>query len=124
MESMRVRSFRDLRTWNEAHLLTLEVYKITSDFPPDERYGLTNQLRRASVSIPSNIAEGMGRASTADVIRFFIQARGSVQEVSYQLLLAKDLGYCMSKLAEGLIDRYNGLNAGINAHIERLQATK
>lgn len=121
---MDIRSFRDLRTWREAHALVLEIYRMTSAFPSEERYGLTSQLRRAATSIPSNIAEGMGRASTADLIRFFINARGSVQETIYQVLLAKDLAYCPSELADRLTDRYNGLNAGINAHIEQLQNNK
>jgi four helix bundle protein len=90
---MRIKSFQDLNIWREAHQLTLEIYKITKEFPKEEVYGLISQLRRAAISIPSNIAEGMGRKSTKELLNFIYNARGSLSELIYYLILAKDLGY-------------------------------
>ncbi len=88
-----MKNFRDLGVWHKAHLLALEVYKITAHFPKEELYGLTSQLRRAAASIPSNIAEGCGRGSDPDFARFLQIAMGSASEVEYQLLLAHDLSF-------------------------------
>jgi four helix bundle protein len=88
-----MRDFRQLRVWEDAHQITLEIYKITKSFPKEELFGLTSQLRRASASIPSNIAEGCGRGSNKDYAHFLQMAIGSAYEVDYQLLLAKDLAY-------------------------------
>ena len=107
--------------WQEAHSLALEIYKVSNSFPPEERYGLRSQIRSAATSAPSNIAEGKGRGTTKDFIRFLIQARGSVQEVIYQLLLARDLHYVSAELHKELTDRYNGLNAGINRYVQSLK---
>ena len=85
--------YKDLVVWQKAMDLVVEVYRLTKNLPKDELYGLTNQLRRAAVSIPSNIAEGNGRASTGDYVRFLIIARGSVAEVETQLLLCVRLDY-------------------------------
>ncbi len=84
---------RDLKVWQKAHELTLLLYNLTSHFPRHELVGLTSQIRRASVSIPSNIVEGRGRGSKNDYKRFLYISRGSLEEVKYQMLLAKDLGY-------------------------------
>lgn len=86
-------SFRDLIAWQKAMDLVAEVYRSTEGFPSRERYGLTNQLRRASISVPSNIAEGRGRASRKEFIQFLAQARGSLLEVQMQLELSLRLGY-------------------------------
>ena len=86
-------SFHDLAVWQRAMELTVELYKLTATFPETERYGLVNQLRRASVSIPSNIAEGYGRATTGEYLQFLGHARGSACEVETQLLIAKTLGF-------------------------------
>lgn len=119
---MQISSFQDLRTWREGHELTLEIYRVTNSFPTEERYGLTSQIRRAAVSVPSNIAEGMGRYGTKDFVRFLINSRGSLQEVLYQLLLARDLGYINQDNYENITKRYNGLCVGINVHIDRLES--
>ena len=85
--------YKDLIVWQRAMDLTTEIYRLTKNLPRDELYGLTNQLRRAAVSIPSNIAEGNGRASTGDYVRFLIIARGSTAEVETQLLICVRLEY-------------------------------
>jgi len=91
-----VKNFRDLDVWEKAHFLTLEVYKVTTSFPREELFGLTSQMRRATASIPSNIAEGCGRSSDPDFARFLQIAMGSSSEVEYQLLLARDLNLISS----------------------------
>jgi four helix bundle protein len=88
-----MRDFRSLQVWEKSHRLALEVYRTTQGFPPEERYGLTSQLRRAGVSVPSNIAEGCGRDTKAELVRFLQIAAGSASEMEYQFLLARDLGY-------------------------------
>src|SRR5580700_1872903 len=87
-----MRNYKDLRVWEEAHRLTLSVYRVTQTFPKEERFGLTSQIRRASASIPANLAEGCGRRSDGEMGRFVQIAMGSGAELSYHLLLARDLG--------------------------------
>ena len=89
----RIQSHRDLLAWQKAMILGLALYEATRGFPDHERYGLTSQIRRAGVSVPSNIAEGYGRASTTDYLRFLRMARGSLFEIDTQLLFAVRLGY-------------------------------
>ncbi len=86
-----MKDFRELNVWHKSHELTLEVYKVTCEFPNNEKYGLVSQIRRATVSIPTNIAEGCGRNSNPDFARFLEIAYGSASEVDYLLLLSKDL---------------------------------
>jgi four helix bundle protein len=93
---MRVQSYRDLRVWKTAVELALEVYRITESFPQSERFGLTSQLRRAAVSIASNIAEGHARSSRGEYRNFLSIARGSAVEVEVQLFLAEQIGYVQS----------------------------
>ena len=89
-----MRNFKSLDIWKKSHLFTLNVYKLTTDFfPKEEMYGLTSQIRRASASIPTNIAEGCGRKSNKELSRFLQISLGSATEAEYQLILAKDLGY-------------------------------
>jgi len=87
------RDFRSLAVWERSHALTLEVYRATATFPDHERFGLVSQMRRASASIPANLAEGRGRTTQPELARFVDIATGSVSEIEYQLLLARDLGY-------------------------------
>jgi four helix bundle protein len=86
-------SFRDLVVWRRAIEMTIAVYRCTGAFPDTEKFGLTNQLRRASVSVASNIAEGYGRATTGEYFQFLGHARGSICEVETQLVIAKELGF-------------------------------
>ena len=88
-----MRDFKELIVWKKAHLLCLEVYKITNDYPSEEKFGLISQLRRASASVPTNIAEGCGYDSSKQFVRFIIIASGSITEVSYLIKLSKDLGF-------------------------------
>jgi len=88
-----VRKHHELRAWQEAMRLVQEVYAATRTFPHDERFGLTAQLRRAAVSVPSNIAEGAARESVKEFAQFLVMARGSLSELETQLILARDLGY-------------------------------
>lgn len=90
---MSVQSYKDLIVWQKAIDMFEMIYQVTRNFPKEELYGLTNQLRRAAVSIPSNIAEGHARASTAEFVRFLSIARGSLAEVETHLLIARRLAY-------------------------------
>ena len=106
----------ELDVWKKAHELTLEIYKQTAKFPSEERYGLTSQLRRASSSIPANIVEGSSRNYTKEYMQFLFQARGSLEEVRYFLLLSKDLNYLkqeehqqLEKSCEDVSKMLNGL---------------
>jgi four helix bundle protein len=110
-----MRDFKKLKVWEKAHQLTLEVYKTTKRFPRDELYGVTSQIRRSSVSIPANIAEGCGRRGDAELGRFFQIAMGSASELEYHILLARDL-----KLLEDSI--YNHLS-DVVIEVKRMLAT-
>jgi len=91
-----MKDFRQLKVWEKAHHLTVELYRVTTNFPRIETYGLTSQIRRASASIGANLAEGCGRDGEAELGRFCGMARGSASELEYHLLLAKDLGFLES----------------------------
>jgi four helix bundle protein len=93
MNNGKISSFTQLDTWKEAHKLVLLIYKFTKLFPKEETYSLVDQLRRAAVSIVSNIAEGFSRQSYKEKVQFYSTAQGSVTEVQAQLLVARDLGY-------------------------------
>jgi four helix bundle protein len=86
-------TFRDLEVWKTAMELAVQVYRLTARFPKEERYGLTSQMRRAAVSVPSNIAEGKGRASDKELIQFLCHSRGSLFEIETQLAIGEQLGY-------------------------------
>jgi four helix bundle protein len=100
-----IRTYQDLIAWQKSFSVGMEVYRATDHFPDRERFGLTIQLRRSAVSVPSNIAEGFGRGSTADYIRFLKVARGSIYELDTQLLFAKELGYLPDDGYTGLKER-------------------
>lgn len=88
-----MRNYRDLQVWSKAHNLTLDLYRISRDFPRDEIYGVTSQLRRAATSIGANLAEGCGRRTSSELARFVRIAMGSASELDYHLLLCRDLGF-------------------------------
>ena len=104
------RSYRDLRVWNTAISLVLEVYRITESFPNAERFGLTSQLRRAAISVPSNIAEGNARSTRGEYKNFLSIARGSVVEVEVQLTLAERLGYVESPVLADALDHCDAVS--------------
>jgi len=89
----KIRSFTDLRAWQEGHLLVLKIYKKTKVFPKEETFGLTSQMRRCTVSITSNIAEGFSRKTSKDKRRFYYISLGSITELQNQLVVSRDLGY-------------------------------
>jgi len=103
-----VKSHEDLQVWQMAIDFVTDLYKVTNNFPQSELYGLTNQIRRASVSIPSNIAEGSARNSTKEYIQFLYIALGSTAEVETQLLISKNLGYTNDTNLEGQIKNIKG----------------
>ncbi len=88
-----VSTFQQLEAWQQAHALTLQVYRQTQRFPPEERYGLISQMRRAAVSVPANVAEGFKRQGIRDKVRFYNLAEGSLEELKYYFVLSQDLGY-------------------------------
>ncbi|MBI1282284.1 MAG: four helix bundle protein [Anaerolineaceae bacterium] len=96
-------NYQDLAVWNKSHQLVLSVYKVTKIFPPEELYGLTSQTRRAALSIPTNIAEGSGRGGDKEFARFCQISYGSVNELEYHFLVARDLGYIDSKTYQDLL---------------------
>ena len=100
---MPARNYRDLVAWKKAIELSLAIYRETANFPIEEKYGIASQLRRASISIPSNIAEGQGRNSIAEFIHYLYFASGSLKEMETQLLISDALGYIGSKQAAELM---------------------
>ena len=113
-------SFEDLIVWQKAHQLVLDVYKLTSDFPKHERYGLVSQMRRAAVSIPANIAEGFRKNTTADKARFYNIAQGSLEETRYYLILSRDLGYIAEN---GLGEQANEVGKILQSYRKKLLTT-
>ena len=97
-EEKKIKSFTDLYAWKEAHKLVIMIYKVTRQFPKDELFGLTNQIRRAAVSVTSNIAEGFSRNTFRDKTQFYSISLGSLTEVQNQLLIARDVGYIDNKI--------------------------
>ena len=120
-----MQDYRQLKVWSQSHALVLSVYSATVAFPKTELYGLASQLRRAAVSVPSNIAEGASRSSGNDFARFLEIARGSLGEVEYQLLLAHDLGYIERersiRLGE-LVDEVGGMLTNLVRSVRRRQS--
>lgn len=93
MANEKIKSFQDLIMWQKAKSFAIHIYKVTGNFPKEELYGITNQLRRAAISIPSNIAEGFRRRSQKDKIHFSRMAYGSGAEIETQLIIAQELDY-------------------------------
>ncbi|MGH6626847.1 MAG: four helix bundle protein [Burkholderiaceae bacterium] len=115
-----MRNYRDLVAWQVGFQLARRIYEVTDSFPKTEEFGLKAQIRRAVVSIPSNLAEGAGRSTRKDFAHFVTVARGSLNEVETQLLLAKELGYCgfeddVQQQIERLFGLLNGLRNSLNA---------
>ena len=117
-----MRDFKELKVWHKAHQFVLAVYRTTQAFPPDERFGLTTQLRKAATSVPSNIAEGCGHHSEREFARFLSIAAGSASEAEYQLLLACDLDYIGKDIHHSLDAQVNEVKRMLNSFIQKLKA--
>ena len=120
-----MRNYKDLHVWENAHTLTLAVYKTTRAFPSEERFGLTSQVRRSCASIAANLAEGCGRRSDGEMGRFIQIAMGSGAELSYHLLLAGDLGFLASPAYETLssdLDRVMRMLSALSGKIRNASA--
>ncbi|MGZ5431779.1 MAG: four helix bundle protein [Thermoanaerobaculia bacterium] len=119
-------NYRDLVVWQKARKLAVEVYRVTQRFPRTEMFGMTQQMRRAAVSIPSNIAEGHGRRTSKDILHFLRIARGSLFEIETQILIATDLDYIEANRSEALarhaLDVIRLLN-GLIRHHQKLLST-
>ena len=116
-----LKNYRELKVWQKSYRLCLDLYRITKEFPKEERYGLTSQIRRAAVSIPSNIAEGYGRKTTADYLRFLYIAYGSICELETQLLLSNDLNYVNKENLKALRDDTEEAERMLKALIKSLE---
>ena len=110
----QITTFNDILAWQKAHKLVLHVYKLTNQFPASEKYTLSNQLRRAVISIASNIVEGFKRRSVKDSLRFYNMAEASLEEVKYQLLIARDLEYISKEQYTDIKNTFN--EAGKTLH--------
>lgn len=119
VKSETIKSFTDLVAWQKSHTLAVEIYRHTREFPKEEVFALTSQLRRAAVSITSNIAEGFGRRTKADRTHFYDMARASLAEVQSQLLIARDVDYLeqskFNSLAEKSVECHKIITGLINA---------
>ena len=127
MTQKEVRSYKELIVWQKAVELVADVYSATGQFPREEIYGLTSQLRRSAVSVPSNIAEGQGRATKGEFIQFLGHSRGSLFEMETQLLIAAKLGYLDQCQESSLLDKatevariLNGLLTSLGASSRKL----
>ncbi|MBN2282896.1 MAG: four helix bundle protein [Deltaproteobacteria bacterium] len=113
--------WKELRVWEKAHELVLEIYKTTSCFPASETYNLTGQLRRAASSVPANIVEGQSRNTTREYLKFLYNARGSLEEVRYFLLLARDLLFLDDIHYTKLENNYESASRMLNGLIRSLR---
>lgn len=119
-----MKDFRDLKVWQKAHQLALEIYRMSSELPKHELYGITGQIRRAATSIPTNIAEGCGRKSDADFSRFIEIAFSSACELEYLLMLSKDLGYINSSTAQKITDNVVEIKRMLSSFLQKLRADR
>ena len=117
-----MQDFRKLTVWQKSHSLTLEIYKVTENFPKNELFGLISQIRRSCVSIPANIVEGCGRNSDPEFARFLSIAMGSATELEYHLLLARDLGLLGQTDYENLNKSLIGIKQLLNNFIKKIRS--
>ena len=120
VEKKKIVTYKDLEVWKKGVRFTIEIYRITRDFPGSEQFGLTNQLRRAASSIPANIAEGYGRESTKNYIQFLKTARGSLNEVETFLYIGFDLEYFNKQTLDNLIIKTTEPGKMMNSLIKKL----
>ncbi len=116
-----MQNYKDLKVWEKAHLFTLKVYETTKNFPKEELYSLTNQLRRSASSIPANIAEGCGKNSKREFAHYLNIALGSANESEYYLILSKDLKYLKENLFETLLNLINEVKGMLIALVNKVR---
>lgn len=114
-------NFKDLAIWQRSHKLAIDIYRATLKFPKEEIYGLTSQIRRAVASIPTNIAEGCGRRTNAELANFLNIASGSASEVEYEILLAKEVGYITAEQCELWTKEIGEIRSMLAAYMKRLK---
>jgi four helix bundle protein len=114
-------SIKDLMVWKKAMNLVTEVYRLTDGFPKEEIYGLTNQMRRCAVSVPSNIAEGKGRHTNGEFKQFLIQARGSLLELETQIQISENLSFLKTEKSEDLKNSASEVGRMLNGLIESIR---
>lgn len=119
----KIQDFTELDVWKKANAFAIRIYSITKGFPKDERFGLTDQIRRAASSIGANIAEGFGRFHTKDKIRFFYNSRGSISECMNHLYLAKGLNYLNEDVTDELLGEMDQVKMMLNGLIRSLRNT-
>ncbi len=115
-------SFQDLRVWQDSMKVVTEIYKATATFPKSERSGLISQMRRAAISVPSNIAEGKGLRTNREFLKFLYTARGSLMELQTQLMIARELGYLPEGKAKDLLDRCGKVGRSLAGLINAIAA--
>lgn len=125
MDGQPAKVFTDLLVWQKAHNFVISIYRLCEKFPKSETYGLISQMRRAAVSIPANIAEGFGKSSVKDKMRFLEISKGSLEECRYYLILAGELGYCESNVIMANLEEVAKLlNASQKSLRHKLMATE
>ena len=117
-----MQSYKELDVWRKAVDLVILVYSVSKNFPSEEKFGLTSQIQRAAVSVPSNIAEGWGRSSTIDYIRFLRMSKGSLLELETQMIIAERLDYLESVQAEELCFKIEEIGRMLNGLIMSLKS--
>ncbi len=116
----KITSYKDLEVWKKGVRFSIEIYHLTANFPATEQFGITNQLRRASSSIPANIAEGYGRESTRNYMQFLRTSRGSLNETETFLYIAFGLGYFSKETLDDLIKKSTEIGKMLNGLIKKL----
>jgi four helix bundle protein len=119
-----MKDFRDLKVWQRAHSVTLEIYRCTRNFPREETYGMTSQLRRCSASVAANIAEGCGRPGNPEFGRFLGMAMGSASELEYFLLLARDLQYLTQQQYHAVVNDVVEMRRMLNGLLSKVQTER
>jgi four helix bundle protein len=120
----KIRTFEDLDVWQIGKGLTLKIYEITVQFPRDEAFGITSQIKRAALSIPANIAEGFGRFHFMDKAKFYLNARSSLYELKSHLLIAKELGLINDEKANSVFQEIDRLSLKLNNLISKTRSMK
>jgi len=119
-----IRTFRDLLVWQKSKTMVKDVYALSKDFPKEEVYGLTSQMRRCAVSVPSNIAEGYGRRSTLDFIRFLRMASGSLYELQTQIEIACDLEFINKEACQRVLVDANEVEKMLSSFIRKMEGKR